>query len=51
MKNDKKITLTKRQRALLESDLERVVGGATASGADVNVPDVNETIDAVGAAL
>jgi hypothetical protein len=49
MKKDKKITLTTRQRELLESDLERVVGGATQ--VPVSIPDVNETIDAAGAAL
>lgn len=50
MKKDKKITLTQRQRELLESDLERVVGGAQ-SQVPVSIPAVNETIDAAGAAL
>lgn len=53
MKKEKKITLTERQRELLEKDLEQVVGGAVATGdqVPVDVPAVHETIDAAGAAL
>ncbi len=50
MKREKKIKLTDRQRQLLESELGKVTGGA-GQQAEVDAPSINESIDAVGAAL